>query len=48
MNIEKNSLDYFNPNKEENEKPFVSHIQKPKRKKKQINIIQNIFSPHKI
>lgn len=48
MNIEKNSIDFFNPNKKEDEKPFVSHIQKPKRKKKEINISSPLFSQHKI
>ena len=48
MNIEKNSTDFFNPNKSEEEKPFVSHIQKPKKKKREIKIMPNIFSPHKI
>lgn len=48
MNIEKISLDHFNPNKKEDEKPFVSHIQKPKKKKPETIKPISFFSQHKI
>lgn len=39
--IEKIPDNSFNPNKEE-EKPFISHIQKPKKKKREIKIMPYI------
>lgn len=53
--IEKNEVNTFNPNKEEEEKPFISHIQKPKKKqqldkssKRQLKIMPIFSSQHKI